>query len=188
MGLKWCAAVVWLAALDSHPQHSSTRRRLTWRIAWRRSRSMWSTSCANRWAVQTASCLPACPLLVAGVQLQGGVCRQKGNSICILREAQKASTAYNAAEHHLCSSHASTSVCRLPCPFVASSLCCLQLDQLQAEKAKLHKEKVDLENQLEAEQVWLGAFGQAATGHVSCGQLAHSFAQATMVSVVPSPH
>jgi hypothetical protein len=28
-----------------------------------------------------------------------------------------------------------------------------QLDQLQAEKSKLHKEKVDLENQLEAEQV-----------------------------------
>lgn len=32
--------------------------------------------------------------------------------------------------------------------------CTLQLEQLSAEKAKLHKEKVDLENQLEAEQVW----------------------------------
>jgi hypothetical protein len=30
---------------------------------------------------------------------------------------------------------------------------CPQLDQLKAEKHKLHKEKVDLENQLEAEQV-----------------------------------
>lgn len=29
----------------------------------------------------------------------------------------------------------------------------MQLDQLSAEKAKLHSEKVDLENQLEAEQV-----------------------------------
>jgi hypothetical protein len=29
----------------------------------------------------------------------------------------------------------------------------LQLEQLSNEKAKLHKEKVDLENQLEAEQV-----------------------------------
>lgn len=29
----------------------------------------------------------------------------------------------------------------------------LQLDQLKSEKHKLHKEKVDLENQLEAEQV-----------------------------------
>lgn len=29
----------------------------------------------------------------------------------------------------------------------------VQLDQLKGEKSKLHKEKVDLENQLEAEQV-----------------------------------
>jgi hypothetical protein len=41
-------------------------------------------------------------------------------------------------------------------------LCCAsaavtQLDQLKSEKAKLHKEKVDLENQLEAEQVWMGS-------------------------------
>jgi hypothetical protein len=36
-------------------------------------------------------------------------------------------------------------------------LWCPQLDQLKSEKAKLHKEKVDLENQLEAEQVgWAG--------------------------------
>jgi hypothetical protein len=46
----------------------------------------------------------------------------------------------------------------------------LQLEQLSNEKAKLHKEKVDLENQLEAEQViggrhglsWLATSGAAA--------------------------
>jgi hypothetical protein len=43
----------------------------------------------------------------------------------------------------------------LLCVCCCCCCCCLQLDQLKSEKAKLHKEKVDLENQLEAEQVWV---------------------------------
>jgi hypothetical protein len=37
------------------------------------------------------------------------------------------------------------------CP--AASIICTQLEQLSSEKTKLHKEKVEMENQLEAEQV-----------------------------------
>lgn len=49
---------------------------------------------------------------------------------------------------------------------------CTQLDQLKSEKSKLHKEKVDLENQLEAEQVWSRVCGVGVCGvHVSVRRL-----------------
>jgi len=64
-------------------------------------------------------------------------------------------------EQHLCCE------CCLPGSSCCDVGCCwrsllVQLEQLSAEKAKLHKEKVDLENQLEAEQVWSSCSAAAA--------------------------
>jgi hypothetical protein len=57
----------------------------------------------------------------------------------------------------------------------------LQLEQLSNEKAKLHKEKVDLENQLEAEQViakgsrhglsWLQPHKSSSSSSSSCASV-----------------
>lgn len=57
------------------------------------------------------------------------------------------------------------------------ALCFLQLDQLSAEKAKLHKEKVDLENQLEAEQVCLTQHSKPGTcmSYDNCQQVSAAY-------------